>query len=753
MKFPHKSVLSSICVCICASLTANALAQNSDGVKIGSPMIFSLEALRTRLTSIRKILQEGTGLEIKDLSKEVSKPNFGSLSDSSFEVGANFLAQAPVDIPASQISDKPKVSDKTLESPTTNPIIQISQRLNLEFEAINLEFLLAGAANALQNASGSGRGVVVIGLPVSLMPTSQHINRSLTLEFNLKNSANDSESIDQNKDKKPLVMLMLPKERTMNVQKILRRREAAGLGIGLNPVGIFLGGKSGKEEFGIYQDFDTVAYADDSAQSVSTFGWQFRPVLGDPVIIAGQRLLLAVVSLPNDLDPSFAIGYRGTWHEYDKRTRTTGKPVSCFSQGKASIISLDKMLPRLESIFLSEGSKPGTVFVRLHGTGMYPELPFFLAENRLQPTRIGNQELLFEATMKDLVRSPVSFVDAFGFKREMPSTSGINVQAYIQNIKIVGSDANRTTLGISLKCDKPSSLQQLKDFLSYSGIVQVNSDFFRVTSSQLVANSGDGSVDFELTIPTSTIGGSAFVRIAPIGLAGPDQAQLVMESGFSLADYCDVKEISIEAINNGNVIYSIRGFGLHSGDIVVEKPKDKGVVKVTNVMGEVVGSDDFKIYTSFGSTSGLDSLTLWIGKSLVSEGRTIIIKKGRYARTILLPSPEEELKRIAAEEAKRKIPEITPIEVDQFFEGLLKLEGTLAGSVTSAKLGSLSIEVKKIGEQRYLDIPISMTQKPAKKVLSITVVIKGKDGKPDETKEVPLTITVNRTEKEEEEKP
>lgn len=204
---------------------------------------------------------------------------------------------------------------------------------NLTFQLLNLRTLLERAlSDRIYTRSGKmgdrdvlylgERPMVVVGFEISVDPQKQHQNAVAEAEITVT-SAGASEA--------PSIVMQLPKEKTYNVAAITKDSKAFSLGAVVKVINVGFAGSKTRESLYVVKDTDTVSLERITPDEVSssipnsvTFGWQFRPVLGQKAVTPGKRQVYALLALPDDGDFSGFVEVHTRWRRYDAKSRTVG---------------------------------------------------------------------------------------------------------------------------------------------------------------------------------------------------------------------------------------------------------------------------------------------------------------------------------------------------------------------------------------------------------------------------------------------
>ena len=161
----------------------------------------------------------------------------------------------------------------------------LSDQVNLTYQILNLRMLLERSLSDRLLEGGDARLQAVLGFNVSIDPPRDAENSAAVVEVTIK--AVDKEPVS-------LVSLM-PQEKTYNAVAMHTRSNAFG---GSAVAGMFTVGYSERRRgqvFYLYRDNDTLSFERMiTKEKATTFGWQFRPVLGRKSVSPGLRQMFAI---------------------------------------------------------------------------------------------------------------------------------------------------------------------------------------------------------------------------------------------------------------------------------------------------------------------------------------------------------------------------------------------------------------------------------------------------------------------------
>lgn len=236
------------------------------------------------------------------------------------------------------------------------PQTLLSQQIELTHALDNVRLMLEGSITdrvitAPLTIAGAARGTTitgarsraVVGFEVNLDSPKRYENAVAEVEITITTQQPVGPPL-----KPPSVVSVLPRENNYNVATVTKDAKQFGFGVAVQPISLGLSSQTQKETFFLVQDLDTVSFergqpwnaATPPAGSV-TFGWQFRPVLGQKVVKAGPRQVFAVLALPSIdiIDFVGKVEARTFWRKYDSKKKT----VSDYIDGSDTYQQLDDL--------------------------------------------------------------------------------------------------------------------------------------------------------------------------------------------------------------------------------------------------------------------------------------------------------------------------------------------------------------------------------------------------------------------------
>jgi hypothetical protein len=195
----------------------------------------------------------------------------------------------------------------------------LNEEMQLTYEIANLQLLLEGS---LSDRFVRGQRIVkrrtTIGFPITLSPGEKYKDSVAVVEVEVESPHDGMLSAEP-----PAVTALLPREKTYNVAAITDKTTSIGAGIVTQVVSGGASWTGGRKTYFVVQDQDTVALAEPASdpQSKTAFLWQFRPVLGRPLVRSGLRQTFVQLAVPvNNFAGCFGkVHLKTYWRKYDSK--------------------------------------------------------------------------------------------------------------------------------------------------------------------------------------------------------------------------------------------------------------------------------------------------------------------------------------------------------------------------------------------------------------------------------------------------
>jgi len=174
---------------------------------------------------------------------------------------------------------------------------------------------------------------VTLGVPVDIRNSGKYPDA--VAEVTLRVTAASTSTV---LDARPGIVALLPTQKTYNVASIVDHSVSVGGGLVTSVASVGVSWLWGHHTYYIVKDQDTVAFelpADPNAPMTQSFGWQFRPTLGQRKVIEGPRQVFVQLAFPTMPAPASVVPVLGTvyvtttWKKLDrKRNAVSPTPIS-----------------------------------------------------------------------------------------------------------------------------------------------------------------------------------------------------------------------------------------------------------------------------------------------------------------------------------------------------------------------------------------------------------------------------------------
>lgn len=356
----------------------NPNVARANGIYVDVPKVYDEAALQALLSSVQKNLASLNAFNSTNLTNALGTLQGAeanqTLSAAQFSTGGT----TPT-VPSAPTT--PAFSLPTAFSPSSADVF--SEESQLAFQILSLQLLLQGArSDQVTPNTNLPRTLVTLGFPISINVPQGYEYQNAAAEIEVSVCAPGD---TQSESKTPSVVTILPQEKTYNVAGIVNKStQVSGGAIAqiFNFGGSFL---KGHQTYFLMQDQDTIAFQRSpdgtcnpttggngfSAASYKpvTFGWQFKPVLGEKVVRDGLRQVYAQLSFePGDEGEIWcdrSINIRTRWRAYDKKTGRVGAPITNFTDFPATEANFNNPPIPSEVVVTDDGD--GTVTVKASG--------------------------------------------------------------------------------------------------------------------------------------------------------------------------------------------------------------------------------------------------------------------------------------------------------------------------------------------------------------------------------------------------
>jgi hypothetical protein len=213
---------------------------------------------------------------------------------------------------------------------------------------------------------------VTLGVPVDILNSGKY--KDAIAEVTLYVTASENSTITD----RPLITALLPTQRTYNVASIVDHSVSLGGGITTSVASVGVSWLWGHHTYYVVKDQDTVAFqlpAKATERTTQSFGWQFRPTLGQPRVTEGPREVFVQLAFPMMPTPASVAPVLGTvhvktvWKHLDRKTNAVSQdaiPGSISDYEVPFTVYQYNLAPGIGDPDLSDNGD-GTLTVRMSG--------------------------------------------------------------------------------------------------------------------------------------------------------------------------------------------------------------------------------------------------------------------------------------------------------------------------------------------------------------------------------------------------
>jgi len=207
-----------------------------------------------------------------------------------------------------------------------NSLDVLSDQVNLTYQIFNVRMVLERALTD-RTIGDDPRLQAVLGFNISLDPPRDAQDSAAIVEVTLSPAA----STEQH----PVSLVaLMPQEKTYNSATLSTKSTAFGGAAVAKVVTIGFDERRRSQLFYLFRDNDTLAFErmNEAYARRTTFGWEFRPVLGRRSVSPGMRQMFAVIAVPSkdvktSSDFSVVVSVKTHWRKYFRGTSTTDEEV------------------------------------------------------------------------------------------------------------------------------------------------------------------------------------------------------------------------------------------------------------------------------------------------------------------------------------------------------------------------------------------------------------------------------------------
>ncbi|HEV3318054.1 MAG TPA: hypothetical protein VG488_13835 [Candidatus Angelobacter sp.] len=313
-----------------------------NGITIGHAKAFDNRSLALRVERLNaslenfRVVSQNVTESLENLQEQTSNKTSLSLSvglDANAGKTQNSAKSNPGNTEKKETGAPPAVSAIQTEGKPNVGLAAsdvLSNQLNLASQIFNLQTLYERSLTD-RMIDGDSRLQTVLGFQVSITPPVGYEDCIAVVEIGVRMKAGN--------DPKPVSLVaLMPQEKTYNAESISGSERSIEGSAVAKVLTMDFSGKGESRHLFVHRDSDTIAFErEPSAEPVffenaTTFGWEFRPVLGRQAVSPGTRQMLAVVAVPmadksdggQAAECTLEVKTRSYWRRYHRRKQTTG---------------------------------------------------------------------------------------------------------------------------------------------------------------------------------------------------------------------------------------------------------------------------------------------------------------------------------------------------------------------------------------------------------------------------------------------
>lgn len=451
-------LLSGCCTNTSNIGVAQAKIDGEKDVRFGQVELYDIAYFESQLSMLSAQLSPSAMINQSALSGAAGNIQGGTLSQNQF--GLQLIN--PVSASAASSSNIPSNPATTGSLPPVSPdsFTLLAQQLQTSEQMLNYNMMLKGSKQAQYSSGGKQHDKIVLGIPISILPTSGDKNKILQVEVEYY-PPKLGESHTTSDDQPSTVINLMPAEHSYNSIAVSSTATNIGLGTLIGTVSLGLNNtNSNAKQFLIAQQ-DTLSYQEGNINGNSSncknesgttgsiaphfdngvkFGWQFRPVLGQDYVRPGLRTMFAQLSVPNIPDSNRSVVrisdggtvcIKSTWIPFynPSNSSETNAILAKATPAEGSNIQLEEKSvigdifnkPQIESYKINELGN-GNILVTLYG-GYLSGCKIRVGSTILDTTSPGfmatNGVIKFSTTLSALAAGPINIISSNGSEFEI----------------------------------------------------------------------------------------------------------------------------------------------------------------------------------------------------------------------------------------------------------------------------------------------------------------------------------------------
>ncbi len=215
----------------------------------------------------------------------------------------------------------------------------LAEQVQLEMELATVQTLLEAPLNSEYSPNGNGRMQVTFGVPISIPAMTNYETRGEAAEVIVAVCPAQGDTPKEVPEAaRPILVNLIPREKTYNTAAITNKSFGLGLGAIAGVFSVAGNFSWTRDTYYIVRAQDTVALTGYQSSKVDgqceggaqplRFGWLFKPVLGQEVVLAGQREALVQLSIPRpDRGATMRMFIETRWRKFERKTGTVGRVI------------------------------------------------------------------------------------------------------------------------------------------------------------------------------------------------------------------------------------------------------------------------------------------------------------------------------------------------------------------------------------------------------------------------------------------
>lgn len=307
--------------------------------------------------------------------------------------------------------------------PTTfgpNALNLLNEQMQLTYEITNLQLLLEGSLSDRYVLNQPLQKVrTTIGFPITIDAPEQYKRSVAVVEVEMESPLAEVFPTDSLSEA-PAITAILPQEKTYNVAAVTSKQVQIGAGVA---TAVIQGGFSlfhGRSTYYVVQDQDTIALQLQSKRPrVTSFAWQFKPVLGQQYVQSGMRQTFVQLAVPIDAFAGCSGKARVStyWREFDPKTGKSGEIIPGSLRIYPIVpVAVYDLAPHIQDVRYDDLGN-GQVEVRVLGqfiNGTYVRVGSTFYQQGTPGFTLEQNLLRFTAAASDLVKSQPKLVSRDG---------------------------------------------------------------------------------------------------------------------------------------------------------------------------------------------------------------------------------------------------------------------------------------------------------------------------------------------------